>query len=143
MRITLCLTLSPSKGEAYEAKMNLWLLVGAVNGFLAVAAGAFGAHALEGRLVPSMTTIFSTAAHYHLVHALATVAAALAARGAARGRAGAAALLFTIGTVLFSGSLYLYALTATPVLVVLTPFGGLAFLAGWAVLAWAAMKYEP
>ncbi|MSP94855.1 MAG: DUF423 domain-containing protein [Alphaproteobacteria bacterium] len=122
--------------------MNLWLLIGAVNGFLAVAAGAFGAHALEGRIVPSMTTVFDTGAHYHLIHALATVAAALVARGAARQRANIAALLFTSGTVLFSGSLYFLALSSSFALVLLTPVGGLAFLAGWAALAFAALKYE-
>ena len=122
--------------------MNLWLLIGAVNGFLAVAAGAFGAHALEGRLIPSMSTIFATGAHYHLVHAVATVAAALAARGAARGRANLAALLFTVGTVLFSGSLYFYALSGLAALVMLTRLGGVAFLAGWLALGWAALKYD-
>ena len=123
--------------------MNRWLFIGAANGFLAVAAGAFGAHALEGRLIPSMNTIFETGAHYHLVHALATVAASLVARGgAARARANLAALFFTAGTALFSGSLYLYALSGLPVLVVLTPLGGIGFLAGWAMLALAALKQD-
>lgn len=122
--------------------MNLWLFIGAVNGFLAVAAGAFGAHALEGRISPSMAGIFETGAHYHLIHALATVAAALAARGSARSLANLAALFFTVGTALFSGSLYFYALSGATVLVLLTPAGGVAFLAGWIALAFAATKHD-
>lgn len=122
--------------------MNRWLFAGAANGFLAVAAGAFGAHALDGRLDAHMTAIFETGAHYHLIHALATVAAALAARGAAVRLAGMAAGLFTLGTVLFSGSLYYLAITGSLTLVLATPLGGLSFLAGWAALALAALKRE-
>jgi uncharacterized membrane protein YgdD (TMEM256/DUF423 family) len=122
--------------------MNRWLFAGAVNGFLAVAAGAFGAHALQGRMDASMAAIFETGAHYHLIHALATVAAALAA-GAGGGRLGnMAAALFMAGTVLFSGSLYFLALTGSYALVLVTPVGGLSFLAGWAALALAAWKRE-
>ena len=123
--------------------MNVWLFVGAVNGFLAVAAGAFGAHGLEGRVDARALQIFDTGAHYHLVHALATVAAALAARGGATGRAHIAAALFTAGTVLFSGSLYFLALADSNLLVLVTPLGGLSFLAGWAMLALAALKGAP
>jgi uncharacterized membrane protein YgdD (TMEM256/DUF423 family) len=122
--------------------MNRWLFAGAANGFLAVAAGAFGAHALQGRLDPQMTSIFETGAHYHLIHALATVAAAIAARGERMRLAGAAAALFTAGTVLFSGSLYFLALTGSYALVLATPLGGVSFLAGWAALALAALKRE-
>ncbi len=118
--------------------MDRWLFVGAVNGFLAVAAGAFAAHGLEGRIDAAALAIFQTAAHYHLIHGLAIVVAGLAA--AARPRAHTAAWLFLAGIVLFSGSLYILALTGSRALVLVTPLGGLAFLAGWAVLALAALK---
>jgi len=119
--------------------MNVWLLLGAISGFLAVAAGAFGAHALQSRLDASNLSIFQTAAHYHLVHSVAIVAAALAA---AQGRkpAAIAALLFTGGVVLFSGSLYYLVLARSNALVLVTPVGGLLFLAGWAALAFAAFS---
>ena len=120
--------------------MNLWLFVGAVNGFLAVVAGAFGAHGLEGRVDARSLDIFNTAAHYHLVHALATVVAVLIAQSAAPARTNMAAILFTAGVVLFSGSLYFLVLAQSTALVLATPLGGLCFLAGWAALAWAALK---
>jgi uncharacterized membrane protein YgdD (TMEM256/DUF423 family) len=120
--------------------MQVWLFIGAVNGFLGIAAGAFGAHGLESRVDARALEIFNTGAHYHLIHALATVAAALIARGAASGRARMAALLFTAGVVFFSGSLYFMALAGSNALVLATPIGGLCFLAGWAMLAAAALK---
>ena len=118
--------------------MNLWLLTGAVNGFLAVAAGAFGAHLLESRLDAHDFSIFQTAVHYHLIHALAIIAAALTASGG-RKTAAIAALLFTAGVILFSGSLYFMVLAQSDVLVLLTPVGGFLLLAGWAWLAFAAL----
>ena len=118
--------------------MKLWLFAGAINGFLAVAAGAFGAHALQSRLDAQNFSIFQTAAHYHLLHALAVVAAALALAATGRRAAAAAALLFTAGIVLFSGSLYFMVLARSNALVLLTPVGGLLLLAGWAALAFAA-----
>jgi len=118
--------------------MKLWLFAGAINGFLAVAAGAFGAHALQPRLDAQNFSIFQTAAQYHLVHALAVVAAALALAATGRRAAAVAALLFTAGIVLFSGSLYFMVLARSNALVLLTPLGGLLLLAGWAALAFAA-----
>ena len=118
--------------------MNVWLLAGAVNGFLAVVAGAFGAHLLESRLDAQSLSVFQTAAHYHLVHAVAIVAAGIAAEMSGRRAAAVAALLFTAGVVLFSGSLYFLVLARSNALVLLTPIGGLFFLAGWAALAFAA-----
>jgi uncharacterized membrane protein YgdD (TMEM256/DUF423 family) len=120
--------------------MSVWLLVAAINGFLAVAAGAFGAHGLQGRLDPHALTVFETGARYQMYHALAIGLAALAARGAASTAANAAAIFFLVGIVLFSGSLYALALTGMRGLGIVTPFGGLSFLAGWAALAWAASK---
>src|SRR5882724_11316190 len=84
--------------------VNRWLLVGAVNGFLSVAAGAFAAHGLEGRIDARSLEIFNTAAQYHLIHALAVVAASYLVPTSAR--AAVAAWFFSAGIVLFSGSLY-------------------------------------
>jgi uncharacterized membrane protein YgdD (TMEM256/DUF423 family) len=120
--------------------MNIWLLIAAINGFLAVAAGAFGAHGLQGTLDAPALQIFETGARYHMYHALALGLAAFAIRTEAARWARIAAVLFLAGIVLFSGSLYLLAITQLRVLGMVTPFGGLAFLAGWAALGYAALK---
>ncbi len=113
--------------------MRLWLGIAAVNGALAVAAGAFGAHALEARLSPRMLEVFETGARYHMYHALAMGIAALA------GIRWAPAL-FLAGIVLFCGSLYVLALSGIGVLGAITPIGGVLFLAGWMVLAFSALR---
>lgn len=119
--------------------MKSWLFVAAVNGALAVMAGAFAAHGLKAVLSADRLAVFETAARYHMYHALAMGLAALAAqsdRAARRGRL--AGWLFLAGIVLFCGSLYLLALTGLDALGVVTPLGGLAFIAGWGALAAAA-----
>jgi uncharacterized membrane protein YgdD (TMEM256/DUF423 family) len=121
-------------------RLNAWLFVAAVNGFLAVALGAFAVHSLSGRISAQALQIFETAGRYHMYHALAIGLAALCQRGAAASLARWTAGFFLIGIVLFSGSLYLFALTGFRPLAFVTPFGGLAFLAGWATFAWAATK---
>jgi uncharacterized membrane protein YgdD (TMEM256/DUF423 family) len=114
----------------------LFMLAGAVAGFLGVAAGAFGAHGLRGRLTPEMLAVFETAVRYQLFHVIALLLTA-----ATIGRVGDARLLsiagwaFLAGIVLFSGSLYALALTGISALGMITPIGGLAFLVGWASLA--------
>ncbi len=123
--------------------MNLWLVVAAVNGALAVAAGAFGAHALQARLDPHALQVFETGARYHMYHALAIGLTALAFRGASASSAQISALFFLGGIVLFSGSLYLLALTGIRTFGIITPVGGLSFLSGWAMLAYAATKLSP
>jgi uncharacterized membrane protein YgdD (TMEM256/DUF423 family) len=116
-----------------------FLLVGALAGFIAVALGAFGAHGLRGRLTPEMLAVFETGVRYHMYHALAIIATALVmGRGAGR-LATAAGWLFTAGIVLFSGSLYALALSGMTVLGAITPVGGVAFLLGWACLAFAVI----
>jgi uncharacterized membrane protein YgdD (TMEM256/DUF423 family) len=120
--------------------MNIWLFVAALNGFVAVAAGAFGAHGLQGRLDAHALATFETGARYQMYHALAIGLAALALRNAA---AQLACALFLAGIILFSGSLYLLALTGVRAFAFVTPFGGLAFLAGWATLAWASLRSAP
>jgi uncharacterized membrane protein YgdD (TMEM256/DUF423 family) len=121
--------------------MNVWLVVAALNGLVAVAAGAFGAHALQARLDPHALQVFETGARYHIYHALAIGLAALAMRGQSAAAAQIAALLFLVGIVLFSGSLYALSLSGVRTLGFITPFGGVSFLAGWASLAYAATKF--
>jgi uncharacterized membrane protein YgdD (TMEM256/DUF423 family) len=119
---------------------RLFLALGAISGGIAVAAGAFGAHGLRARLSPETLAVFETGARYQMYHALALVAAAWVASrwpGAAAAWAGG---LFVAGTLLFSGSLYALALGGQRWLGAVTPVGGVAFLAGWAALAWAALR---
>ena len=117
-----------------------FLALGALSGGLAVAAGAFGAHGLRGRLSPDLMVVFETAARYQMYHALALIAlAAIAGRLYGRG-AEVAGWLFVAGTVIFSGSLYLLALGGPRWLGAVTPLGGLCFLVGWAALAWSAVR---
>ena len=118
---------------------RLAIILGAVAMFVAVALGAFGAHALKARLAPDMTAIWQTAVQYHAWHALALLATGvLLLQWPERGAFGVAGWLFLAGIVLFSGSLYALALSGVRGLGAVTPFGGVAFLAGWAALAWAA-----
>lgn len=121
--------------------MNGWLPIAAINGFIAVAAGAFAAHGLQGRIDSHALEIFETAARYQMYHALALGLAAIALRTAPR-RANISAWLFLAGIVLFSGSLYLLALTGLRAFAFVTPFGGLCFLAGWVALAYAGLKFK-
>jgi uncharacterized membrane protein YgdD (TMEM256/DUF423 family) len=112
--------------------------LGAASALLSVAAGAFGAHALRGRLSPEYLTVFETAARYQMYHALALLAVAWAVSRWPGGLAPWAGWLFVLGTVLFSGSLYALALTGARWLGAITPLGGGAFLMGWLCLALAA-----
>jgi uncharacterized membrane protein YgdD (TMEM256/DUF423 family) len=122
--------------------MRLWLCVASINGALAVAAGAFAAHGLQDRLDPHALQIFETGARYHMYHALAIGLAAFAIRDAAAGTAKLAAGFFFAGICLFSGSLYLLALTGSRILGLVTPFGGVCFLIGWGALAYAATRLK-
>jgi len=117
-----------------------FLLIGSLAGFLAVALGAFGAHGLRARLSPEMLAVFETGVRYHMFHALALLATAMLAERMGGALVACAGWSFVAGIVLFSGSLYVLALTGITVLGAVTPFGGLAFLAGWACLAVAALK---
>jgi uncharacterized membrane protein YgdD (TMEM256/DUF423 family) len=115
-------------------------LAASVLGFLGVALGAFGAHALKPTLeAHGSVETWKTAVLYHLVHAVALLALA-GWRDAHAGPSGKVAALWTGGVVLFSGSLYWLALGGPKLLGPVTPLGGVAFLAGWALLAWNAFK---
>lgn len=115
-----------------------WMTLAAISGFVSVAAGAFAAHGLAD---PKAAEVMRTGATYELTHALAAIGCAVFLQaGAARARFAPA--LFLSGTLLFSGSLYALALGAPRMVGVITPFGGLLLLAGWAVLAWAALGVD-
>ena len=115
------------------------IFAGAVFGFLGVALGAFAAHILKARLSADMLAVFETGVRYHMIHAVAIVAAAAIADRVSDRLLGAAGWLFAIGIVLFSGSLYALALTGTAAFGAITPVGGVAFLAGWMCLVIAAI----
>ncbi|MEZ4393002.1 MAG: DUF423 domain-containing protein [Polyangiales bacterium] len=117
---------------------KLWMTIGAVNGFVSVAAGAFGAHGLKRRISEQMLAHWETAARYQMMHALALLAVAALAesRGEAMNGAGWS---FTAGIVVFSGSLYVLALTGVTKLGMITPLGGLALLAGWLLVLRASL----
>ncbi len=115
--------------------VRLWLALAALNGFLAVAAGAFGAHAVVD---PQAKEWLRTGAQYQAIHAVA----ALACFGLLRltvGPAGWAGWLFGFGGLIFAGSLYLMVLTGVKMLGAVTPIGGVLLLAGWAVLLWGVL----
>jgi uncharacterized membrane protein YgdD (TMEM256/DUF423 family) len=116
-----------------------FLLLGAVAAFLAVILGAFGAHALRGRLSPDMMAVFQTGVQYHVYHALALILVSAIMGRMSGWLIQTAGWCFVAGIVLFSGSLYLLAATGVTVLGAITPIGGLAFLIGWACLAFAAI----
>ena len=117
---------------------GLFLGLGCGSAFVAVALGAFGAHALRGRLVPDMLIVFEIGVRYQMYHALALLGVGGVAGRLPGGAVATAGWLFVAGTVLFSGSLYALAFTGQRWLGAVTPLGGVAFLAGWAALAWAA-----
>ena len=120
-----------------------WLFIGALSAAIAVGLGAFGAHGLRAVLTPDMLAVFETGVRYQMYHALALVALGLA--GSARlGRlANVAGGLFVVGSVGFSGSLYLLTLAGTKGIGLVTPLGGVLLLVGWLVLAIAALKAAP
>lgn len=119
---------------------RVFFTLGAVLALLGVALGAFGAHALKARLAPELLAVFDTGVRYQLIHALALLAVAWAhTRWPGRVLA-AAGWLFVVGTLLFSGSLYVLSLSGVRAWGAVTPFGGVAFLAGWLCLALAPWR---
>lgn len=116
--------------------MRFLTLAAGLLGFSAVALGAFGAHGIEGRLSAEAQGWWETATFYGLAHAVAALAVALSGKE----RLAAAGWTFVIGTVLFAGSLYAMALGAPRFLGAVTPLGGLAFLAGWALIVWRGLR---
>lgn len=120
-----------------------YLLIAALNGFLAVALGAFGAHGLKQRLSADLLAVYQTGVQYHFYHTLALfLVAALMLHLPQSTSLRWSALLFCIGMSVFSGSLYVLSITGVRWLGAITPIGGVAFLAGWIVLAVAVWKAE-
>ena len=122
-----------------DATRSRLVLLGAVFGLLGVALGAFGAHALETRLEADRLAIFETAVRYQLIHAVALLAIAGLADWRP-GRIRLAGTLMAVGIVVFSGSLFVLVGTGIGAFGAITPFGGVAFLAGWVVLGLAALS---
>jgi uncharacterized membrane protein YgdD (TMEM256/DUF423 family) len=119
---------------------RLFATAGAASGLIAVAAGAFGAHALKARLAPEMLAVFETGVRYQLVHALALLAVAWAVTRWPGRLATASGVCFIAGTILFSGSLYALTLSGMRGLGAITPIGGVLLLAGWVLLAIAPWR---
>jgi len=107
-----------------------WIIIGGISGFLGVALGAFGAHVLEPKLSAEMINIYNKGILYHLIHSVVILSIALTGKE----RFYKCALFFTIGIILFSFSLYLYATTQILTFALITPLGGLGFLVGWLLI---------
>jgi uncharacterized membrane protein YgdD (TMEM256/DUF423 family) len=119
---------------------RLFFALGALSAFIGVALGAFAAHGLKNRIDPAMLATFEIGVRYHMYHAVALLGVAWACTRWPGAWTSASGWLFVAGIVVFSGSLYVLALTGIRWLGAITPLGGLAFLAGWVCLAWAAWR---
>lgn len=120
--------------------VRVFLLLAAFGGFTGVALGAFAAHGLKARLSPDYLAVFQTGTHYQMLHSLALLAVALLMLQAPRPLLRISGWLFALGILLFSGSLYLLTLMGMPRLGMITPLGGVSFLAGWLCLGLAAWR---
>ncbi|MBO8156578.1 MAG: DUF423 domain-containing protein [Bacillaceae bacterium] len=121
--------------------MKLFLIIGAISGFLSVALGAFGAHGLEGKLSEKMLKTWEKAVDYQMFHTAAIFITALLMTKISSASLTNAGWFFLAGILLFSGSLYLYSTSGIKFLAMITPFGGVAFLIGWTLLGYAAVKF--
>ncbi|MBP1995858.1 uncharacterized membrane protein YgdD (TMEM256/DUF423 family) [Paenibacillus eucommiae] len=121
--------------------IKIFVVLGSLNAFLAVALGAFGAHALKAKLSKEMLEIYQTGVQYHMIHAVGLILIALLAD-----KLGNSTLVnisgwsMMIGIVLFSGSLYVLSLSGIKILGAITPLGGVGFLLAWVLIAVAVMK---
>jgi uncharacterized membrane protein YgdD (TMEM256/DUF423 family) len=116
---------------------RIWLTLASLSGFVAVAAGAFGAHGVSD---PKAKSLLETGGHYQLMHALAVFACFVVWRLLQSQAAGIAAWLFLAGSLIFAGSLYALAFGAPRAMGAVTPIGGLLLLAGWLILGWSAFS---
>ncbi|GAB3789235.1 DUF423 domain-containing protein [Virgibacillus kimchii] len=121
--------------------MKIFLLLGVINGFLAVALGAFGAHGLEGRISEKALGTWEKAVNYQMFHTMALLVTGLLLAKITSGGIHWAGWMFFIGIILFSGSLYLYSTTGVRTFAMITPLGGVAFLIGWVLLGTAIVRY--
>src|SRR5699024_8604670 len=120
--------------------MKLLLIIGVINGFLAVALGAFGAHGLEGKISENALTTWEKAVNYQMFHTVSILITGLSLLKLQSNALLGAGWAFVIGIILFSGSLYIYSTTGIRSLAMITPFGGVAFLIGWILLGYAIIK---
>ena len=121
---------------------RLWIVLGGLNAFLAVALGAFGAHSLKERLTAEMLDVYKTGANYQILHALGLILIGIWAERRTNRLADGAAGLLTAGILVFSGSLYALSLSGVRAWGAVTPLGGLCFLSGWILFVIAAAR-EP
>jgi uncharacterized membrane protein YgdD (TMEM256/DUF423 family) len=115
---------------------NKYITAGAISGFLGVAIGAFGAHSLKPYITPELLESYKTGVLYHLIHAVIITAIGLSGKT----QFNKGALFLAIGIILFSFSLYIYAVTGIKALAIITPFGGVSFLIGWLIIIIASFK---
>lgn len=123
--------------------MKFFIIAGAIHAFLAVAFGAFGAHALKERLSDRYLAIWETAVQYQMFHAIALIAIGILLHPNLLGASGllsGAGYAILIGIIIFSGSLFVLALSGIGILGAITPIGGVAFLVGWVLLIVAVVK---
>ncbi|WP_186575899.1 DUF423 domain-containing protein [Aquibacillus kalidii] len=121
--------------------MKIFLLLGILNGFLAVALGAFGAHGLEGKLSEKALSTWEKAVNYQMFHTMALLVTGLLLSKFQGTQFVTAGWFFFVGILLFSGSLYIYSTTAIKMFAMITPLGGVAFLIGWVLLGYAVIKF--
>lgn len=120
-----------------------FLLLGAINAFLCVALGAFGAHGLKQTLTVDMLAVYHTGVQYHFYHAIGLILIGIVLHQLTAAKfVKLSGWLMLIGIILFSVSLYVYSLTGLRILVMVTPFGGLAFLSAWALLAYGIWQQK-
>src|SRR5690625_5251424 len=124
--------------ETYTLKT--FLLLGVINGFLAVALGAFGAHGLEGKISEQALKTWEKAVSYQMFHTMALLVTGLLMTSLKHANLVWAGWLFFTGIVLFSGSLYFYSTTGVRMLAMITPFGGITFLIGWVLLGYTVIS---
>ena len=117
-----------------------WLVIGCVMGFVSVAGGAFGAHALKARIGADMLDVFTTGTRYLMLHATVLLAVGILSDRLSGTSLNVAGGAFVVGTIIFTGSLWMLAATGTRWLGAITPIGGLTLLVGWAAFAWAVVK---
>lgn len=121
--------------------MKFLFIIGVINGFLAVALGAFGAHGLEGKISESALKTWEKAVNYQMFHTVSVLLTGILLLKTQSSMLLSAGWMFVIGILLFSGSLYLYSTTGVRTLAMITPFGGVAFLIGWILLGYGLIKF--
>jgi len=119
------------------ATSKFFLMAGSLNAMLAVMLGAFAAHGLKKSLTDDLLNVFQTGVQYHFYHALGLIAVGLIAMHIQTSTIKWSGWLMLTGIVLFSGSLYILAISGMRWLGMITPFGGVCFIAAWAMLAWS------